>query len=534
MKATKVEHHSEFRIRIDFIYNSKIIGLLKQIDDARWSRSLHAWHIPYTKEAFTKLKELFPDVEITGSQSQKKEIKPTEEFVAQPLQTTDIPPEINIRVNSTQIFITLPKNDADIHYLRSFKFARWDSNNYQWIVPNYHKTIDLLKQYFQARNTRIEEIESMCIDKSFQPDYHPKQLLAVNRHNKTLRLYFAYNQPVILQVKQMPLCRWNSSENCWTFPFKETTLQQIRSIAEEAALEFVYQTVSQTKGSPRLKHSDSIKCPHEYVAKLKELRYSPNTLAVYTDMFEEFMNYYPDKELNDISEEEIVTFLRYLVNDRQVSTSYQNQSINAIKFYYERVLGGKRKIYKIERPRKEKFLPEVLSEEEVVAILKSITNLKHRATIMTIYSGGLRISELINLKVKDIDSQRMQIRVEQAKGKKDRYTLLSKKTLDTLRMYFVEYKPKDWLFEGENGGQYSQRAIQNILSKAVKIANIKKHITVHTLRHSFATHLLESGTDLRYIQSLLGHSSSKTTEIYTHITTKGLEQIKNPLDKLDL
>jgi hypothetical protein len=196
MKATKVEHHSEFRIRIDFIYNSKIIGLLKQIDDARWSRSLHAWHIPYTKEAFTKLKELFPDVEITGSQSQKKEIKPTEEFVAQPLQTTDIPPEINIRVNSTQIFITLPKNDADIHYLRSFKFARWDSNNYQWIVPNYHKTIDLLKQYFQARNTRIEEIESMCIDKSFQPDYHPKQLLAVNRHNKTLRLYFAYNQPV--------------------------------------------------------------------------------------------------------------------------------------------------------------------------------------------------------------------------------------------------------------------------------------------------------------------------------------------------
>lgn len=535
MKATKVEHHSEFRIRIDFIYNSKIIGLLKQIDDARWSRSLHAWHLPYTKEAFTKLKELFPDVEITGSQTPTKEIKTTEELVTQPLQTTDIPPEINIRVNPTQIFITLPKNDADIHYLRSFKFARWDSNNYQWIIPNYHKTIDLLKQYFQARNTRIEEIESMRIDKSFQPDYHPKQLLAVNRHNKTLRLYFAYNQPVMLQVKQIPLCRWNSSGNCWTFPFKETTLQQIRSIAEAAALEFVYQTVSQTKGSPRLsKHSDSIKCPHEYVAKLKELRYSSNTLAVYTDMFEEFMNYFPDKVLEEISEEEIVAFLRYLVNERQVSTSYQNQSINAIKFYYERVLRGSRKVYYIERPRKEQYLPEVLSEEEVAAILKVITNLKHKAIIMTIYSGGLRISEAINLKVKDIDSKRMQIRVEQAKGKKDRYTLLSEKTLITLRKYFKEYKPKEWLFEGEGGGQYADSSIYSVLKKAVSAANITKKVSVHTLRHSFATHLLENGTDLRYIQNLLGHSSSKTTEIYTHITTKGFDQIKNPLDKLDI
>ncbi len=151
---------------------------------------------------------------------------------------------------------------------------------------------------------------------------------------------------------------------------------------------------------------------------------------------------------------------------------------------------------------------------------------------MTIYSGGLRISELINLKIKDIDSNRMQIRISQSKGKKDRYTLLSKKTLITLRHYFKEYKPKEWLFEGEGGGQYSQKAIQNILKRAVQKTGIKKRITVHTLRHSFATHLLENGTDLRYIQNLLGHSSSKTTEIYTHITNKGFDQISNPLDKL--
>ena len=153
---------------------------------------------------------------------------------------------------------------------------------------------------------------------------------------------------------------------------------------------------------------------------------------------------------------------------------------------------------------------------------------------MTIYSGGLRISELINLRVKDIDSDRMQIRVTQSKGKKDRYTLLSQKTVVFLRQYFKEYKPKEWLFEGEGGGQYTDSSIYNIFGRALKAAKITKKVSIHSLRHSFATHLLENGTDLRYIQSLLGHSSSKTTEIYTHITTKGFDQIKNPMDKLEI
>jgi len=255
---------------------------------------------------------------------------------------------------------------------------------------------------------------------------------------------------------------------------------------------------------------------------------------VYTDLFEEFINYFPDKEIHEITEEEVVIFLRYLVNVRKISTSYQNQSINAIKFYYERVLGGQRKVYLIERPREENYLPEVLSTKEISKILISIDNLKHKAIIMTIYSSGFRIGEAINLKIKDIDSERMQIRIEQGKGKKDRYTILSSKNLDLLRKYFLEYKPKKWLFEGMSGGKYSRKSIQIILKKAALKAGILKRITVHTLRHSFATHLLESGTDIRYIQSLLGHSNTKTTEIYTHITKKGLDKIKSPLDDLDI
>jgi len=178
-------------------------------------------------------------------------------------------------------------------------------------------------------------------------------------------------------------------------------------------------------------------------------------------------------------------------------------------------------------------------EEEIQQILKSVVNIKHKAILSTLYSGGLRIGELIKLPIKAIDSQRMQIRIEGGKGKKDRYTILSKKILELLRIYFQEYNPHYYLFEGQGSSKekplpYSERSISAILGKAVEQAGIQKHITVHTLRHSFATHLLENGTDLRYIQSLLGHESSKTTEIYTHVTTKGFNQISSPLDKLDI
>jgi site-specific recombinase XerD len=251
-------------------------------------------------------------------------------------------------------------------------------------------------------------------------------------------------------------------------------------------------------------------------------------------MFEEFINYYPMQDIKTIDEPAIIKFLRFLVTERKISITYQNQSINAIKYYYEKVLGGQRKFYFIDRPNKEKTLPSVLSTQEVIDILKQTENIKHKAILMTIYSAGLRISESINLKFKDIDSDRMQIRVEQGKGKVDRYSLLSERTLNILREYYKQYRPTVWLFEGvKKGEQYSTRSIQQVFQDAVHKAGITKDVSVHTLRHSFATHLLENGTDLRYIQSLLGHANSKTTEIYTHITTKGFDQIKSPMDTLD-
>ncbi|WP_239023019.1 tyrosine-type recombinase/integrase [Pontibacter mangrovi] len=186
----------------------------------------------------------------------------------------------------------------------------------------------------------------------------------------------------------------------------------------------------------------------------------------------------------------------------------------------------------VERPEKADRLPTVLSKQEVQRILSATANLKHRCLLQLLYAGGLRIGEVINLKITDVQSERNLLLIRGGKGKKDRTTLLSQKLLESLRAYYREYRPKVWLFEGQYGGQYTTDSIRNVFKGCVQKAGLQKKVTPHSLRHSFATHLLEQGTNLRYIQSLLGHKSSKTTEIYTHITSHGLESIVSPLDNL--
>lgn len=565
MKASKITHRNEIRIRVDYPYNAEITSKLRQIEDARWSKTIKAWHIPYTKEAFEQLKTLFPDVEYELSH-------PTEiRIQAVPLSDADVAPvliekpkaivlhdkpivehieneptptktartnTIIIDITDKHIYIKMPKNETDIQYLRSFKFVQWDVRNFCWTIPNHYKNADKIKAYFETRNPEItEHFSNLEKTNALEYTFTKNELLIINNSNRILKLYFSYSKVVLAEIKKIPLSSWNPYENCWKVPYSEAFLSEIKQIAHDNSLDIIYKEEKRSKVKARTSRHDIHnyrECPAEYIAKLKELRYSENTLDTYKHMFEEFINHYSETEIPDITDTMIIDFLQYLVNERNISGSYQNQSINAIKFYYERVMGGQRKIYTIDRPRKEKLLPEVLSEEEIIGILNATENLKHKAILMTIYSAGLRIGELINLRIKDIDSGRMQIRVEQAKGKKDRYTLLGTKTLEILRKYVTEYKPKELLFEGARGEEYSQKGIQAILKKSVEKVGIKKRVTVHTLRHSFATHLLEAGTDIRYIQSLLGHSSGKTTEIYTHITTKGFDQIKSPLDKLKI
>ncbi|CAD5267041.1 MULTISPECIES: site-specific tyrosine recombinase/integron integrase [unclassified Imperialibacter] len=278
------------------------------------------------------------------------------------------------------------------------------------------------------------------------------------------------------------------------------------------------------------KVSDGYKvCPAEYLQRLSIKRYSSNTIRTYVYYFEKFINHYKSEQLNSLCETHIRAFLEEMVKNK-ASGSAVNQAVNAIKFYYEIVLDMPSRYYQIERPIKEHKLPKVLAKEEVKAIIANTGNIKHRCIVELLYSAGLRRSELINLKISDIDSGRMTIRVEGAKGNKDRLTLLSQTVLDDLRKYFVKWRPKNYLFEGAGGGKYNGRSIEHILQRAAVKAKVMKRITPHMLRHSFATHLLENGTDLRNIQILLGHNSLRTTEIYTHVAVNAFSSIKNPLD----
>ncbi len=264
-----------------------------------------------------------------------------------------------------------------------------------------------------------------------------------------------------------------------------------------------------------------------------ELRnFSPRTRTIYLAWVKRFALYF-HRSPEELGDPEIRQYLHYLIKERNVSQGAVTQAYGALKFFYETTLKRDWEGFRIPKGKMGKRLPIVLSQQEVEALFGAIKNLKHRAILMTIYSAGLRIGEVLGLKTSDIDSQRMMIRIEHGKGNKDRYTLLGKRNLDILREYWRKYRPKDWLFcNPSHKKPLSSAAVRKVFNKALRQAGIKKPAMVHTLRHSFATHLLEAGTDLYHIQHLLGHTNPRTTAVYLHLSRKELTKVTSPLDLL--
>jgi len=273
------------------------------------------------------------------------------------------------------------------------------------------------------------------------------------------------------------------------------------------------------------------RCPKAYLDKLEICRYALTTANHYVSQFERFLFAHQGKEPIELTEMEIREYLQGLIRSGK-SDSFVNLALNAIKFHYEKVLGMPNRFYSIERPRKRQTLPEVLSTQEVKRMIDVTRNIKHKCIISLLYSAGLRRAELLNLKPRDIKSDRMLILVRGAKGNKDRYTILSQKLLALLRGYYREYRPKHFLFESPDGSSYSASSVSAIIKRAAKQAKVQRRVTPHMLRHSFATHLLEQGTDLRRIQILLGHGSTKTTERYTHVAESTYRGTISPLDNM--
>lgn len=260
--------------------------------------------------------------------------------------------------------------------------------------------------------------------------------------------------------------------------------------------------------------------------------FSDSTIRSYQHALSQFFSYFEKADYKEISKDQIEGFVFHLITKYKISEQKQNLLINAIKCYYEHTLEMPREYYNITRPKKSRNLPNVLSFKEVRLLLNHPKNIKHRAILHIIYAAGLRVGEVIRLRVKDIRSDDGYIFIKDSKGKKDRNTVLSSCLLELLREYYRQHRPSYWLFEGQDGGQYSTKSIQNFYRKAVKETNSNPWSTPHTLRHSFATHLMKQGVNIRYIQSALGHASSKTTEIYTQVLGISNKTLKSPLDTL--
>lgn len=265
---------------------------------------------------------------------------------------------------------------------------------------------------------------------------------------------------------------------------------------------------------------------------LEVKRYSINSIETYVNAFRQFLLHFKGQDVDVLSERQIEQYINVQVTERKISVSYQKQLVAAVKFWYNGVLGKNLQLDYLYPDRPEFKIPKVFSQQDIKAMLNVCENIKHKAILATIYSCGLRFSELTNLMIKDIDSTQMTVTIRQGKGNRDRVVVLSEKLLLLLRDYFVEYKPKEYLFEGQSGGKYSERSVQQVLKQTLAKAKINKEGSVHTLRHSYATHLIEQGTDIRFVQELLGHKNIKTTLIYTHLTDATKRKIKSPLDNL--
>jgi len=381
----------------------------------------------------------------------------------------------------------------------------------------------------------------------------------LHRGQENIAVCYEQDHAINNQVRKLKGVRWSQAHRCWYVPLNESSIQSISGALDGIAItddclltayvqkknEVVQASIdvrparSSTRStiaanSPAWKlNNENLAALQKFIEELKLKAYSASTIKTYRNEFLQLLQLLGNKAVNELTPDDLRRYFIYCFEKLKLTENTLHSRINAIKFYFEKVLKGEKFFWEIPRPKKPSQLPKLLNEDEIEKLFKALVNKKHKAILFTAYSAGMRVSEIVNLKLKDIDSKRMQIFIERAKGKKDRYVNLSPVLLDILRSYVKDYKPKLYLFESEaTGSAYPSRTVQQIFSNAKYKAGIKKDVGIHSLRHSFATHLLDKGTDIRFIKDLLGHFDIRTTERYLHVSKKQLVNIISPLDDL--
>lgn len=342
----------------------------------------------------------------------------------------------------------------------------------------------------------------------------------VHKGERRIAVYFEKNANLIIRIKQIEGVKWSQTLKVWHLPETEENRVRFKIALSEEKLR-----LSQIKPANQL-------VLKRYIEEIQLKGYSAATLKTYRNEFGAYLNYLKEIPAENSTVEDIRKYILFCINELKLSEATIHSRMSAIKFYYEQVLKRERFLMAIPRPKKPLKLPKVIAPADIKKLFEATANLKHNTMLKLCYGLGLRVSEIVNLKITDIDSKSMQVFIERSKGKKDRYANLPESILPQLRSYFIEYKPQIYLFEGQYGAQYSSRSAQQVFKNAMLKAKINKTVGIHSLRHSFATHLLEQGTDIRFIQELLGHSDIKTTLLYTEVSDKSIRKIISPLDNL--
>lgn len=363
--------------------------------------------------------------------------------------------------------------------------------------------------------------------------------IGLHREMKCVFLHFPYHFEFKEHLKGFRAVRWSKTQRCFYLRHSEITLQQLeRHLGAWGPVMLVYEpeSLEERKNDPPKK---GVKLPKDkeellrfYKNYLQGKRYSESTLRVYTGFIKDFLRFHTNADPETLDGESVRLFIEWAVVKFKYSISTHRQMVSALKhfaFFYPKCSIDPEAL---SRPKRQRKLPVVLSMEEVMRLLQVTRNLKHKAILALLYSSGLRIGELIDLKLNAFDFERKQLHIKYGKGKKDRYTQLADSVMPLLKTYYDAYMPKDYFIEGQGGGRYSATSVRAFLKQSCKLAGIRKPVSPHTLRHSYATHLLESGTGLRFIQELLGHSKPETTMVYTHVSSQHLADIRSPLDVL--
>lgn len=561
-------HRKAKHIGLFFEKDVDIISKIKTIEGRKYSATHRCWYIPYTKshfKLFTKLN--FSYKVVTENQTHEVNQQPCKSLVIPSVDSEESQNNVErtkergksfttinkenllkkIIWNAGNLFIYVDYNSELVSFIKGLSGAYWHSKGKYWVCKGYSTNIIQLQNRFQYWSD--EQFEKLNL---FSKNYFQKPKVYFSPHvqDSNKMEIKPVNCPEALQyIKSISGVNYISRSKIFVVDKKETYFNDLKLLAKEHNF-LVFNKVTWSKIDPIEKSKDGRRklkaiCYHlsrEEVLKFKPYlevflrhQYSYNTMKNYFHVFRKFFNHYGSYEvINQMSEKEVEKYLNTLACE-EISYQELNRHISAIKFYYHYVMKWSDfRLQTIKRPRRPQTLPIILSAKQIEKLLNEIQNLKHRCMIGLAYGCGLRAGEITGLKVQDVLLDRMQLFVRHGKGRKDRVLNIPKSILPVLEEYYLNYKPDYWFFRGQNMGHpYSASSLRSVFKRACKAAQLPKGLKLHSLRHSFATHMMDHGVQLRIIQQMLGHSSSKTTEIYTHVSKQTLDNIVSPLDRIN-